>query len=868
MSFSPRLILALSAALLVAQEAEKPKAAVEAPKPAPADGRHDLNLLGRTNTQTGESRRNENIQFNLIDNNALKELNVRLGTTATIVGEFQPQRQYYGVEFGNAPPPLLHIPALKFVSGLHGGLFATHNNSVFNARTFFQVGDLKPARENNYGFNLVAPLWTNAFLTLDGSGQRIRGNVNGNVLVPRADERTPLAADPEARALVRRWIGAYPTQAPNRTDIDQRALNTNSAQLINTDNGAIRLDQTLSPRDRLTARYTYTGQNVDAFELVAGQNPDTTTQSHNPRLSWQRTWSAGTTSEFSAGLDRVRSLLMPEPNAVGPQVSVGSAFTPLGPGANVPLDRVQNRYRYAGLVSLIRGRLRWSFGGELTRLQFNGREASSNRGNYYFRNDFGRDAIANFRLGIPSRYSTGIGDTNRGFRNWEQHYFAGGAWQARANLTLNYSLRYQPALAPYEVHDRTRIPYQCDCNNLAPRFGFAWRLPRRWGALRGAYGLFYGELLPVTFQQLRWNLPEFQKIEAQAPDLVDPLAGSVISPDGRSTIFVVPAGLKAPYSHQYNFSWEASLPKNWVVQLGYAGSRTHKLLMLWHLNRAVPAAGLAQTTATINDRRPDPRYFDMRTVENASRGYFDAARATFLLPDWRGLSIDVSYWFSKAIDTGASYLNTAAGDDARQGYSQNQYNVQQDLKGPSVFDQSHAALVRLRFSLPAWPVAHGAARGLFGRWVLSAIWLGKTGMPFTVISGSDGPGYGNVDGANGDRVHLVDPGVLGRKITHPDTSVALLPRSAFRFMSPLEPRGSLGVSTFRRGGIGNVNASVSRTWAIAGERSLTFRAESVNLTNTAQFAEPSYDLSSPAFGKITNTLNDGRAFQFTLQFRF
>ena len=57
----------------------------EAPKPSSAapESRADLNLLGRTNTSTGESRRNENIQFNLIDNNALKELNIRLGTTAT-----------------------------------------------------------------------------------------------------------------------------------------------------------------------------------------------------------------------------------------------------------------------------------------------------------------------------------------------------------------------------------------------------------------------------------------------------------------------------------------------------------------------------------------------------------------------------------------------------------------------------------------------------------------------------------------------------------------------------------------------------------------------------------------------------------------
>src|SRR5690349_7813700 len=52
----------------------------------PEDARRiELNLLGKTDVAGGESRRNENIQFNLVDNNALKELNVRLGATTTIV---------------------------------------------------------------------------------------------------------------------------------------------------------------------------------------------------------------------------------------------------------------------------------------------------------------------------------------------------------------------------------------------------------------------------------------------------------------------------------------------------------------------------------------------------------------------------------------------------------------------------------------------------------------------------------------------------------------------------------------------------------------------------------------------------------------
>jgi hypothetical protein len=112
----------------------------ERPETAPESNRRgELNLLGQADAQSGESRRNENIQFNLVDNNLLKELNVRL----------------------------------------------------------------------------------------DAGRQQIRGQVNGNVLVPRPDERTALAADPEVRRAVQRFLDAYPKALPNRTDVNPRALNTN-----------------------------------------------------------------------------------------------------------------------------------------------------------------------------------------------------------------------------------------------------------------------------------------------------------------------------------------------------------------------------------------------------------------------------------------------------------------------------------------------------------------------------------------------------------------------------------------------------------------------------------------------------------------
>src|SRR4029453_13031021 len=108
------LLLLWTSQAAAQQAAQRPRAADKPPQvESDASGAKkglELNLLGQVDTAAGESRRNENVPFNLVDNNALKELNVRLGTTATIVSEFLPQRNWSSSEYGNNPPPLLHLP--------------------------------------------------------------------------------------------------------------------------------------------------------------------------------------------------------------------------------------------------------------------------------------------------------------------------------------------------------------------------------------------------------------------------------------------------------------------------------------------------------------------------------------------------------------------------------------------------------------------------------------------------------------------------------------------------------------------------------------------------------------------------------------
>ncbi len=830
--------------------------------------RTELNLLGQVDISSGENRRNENVKINLVDNSVLKDLNIRIGATATAVEEFRADRRYFGSEFGGVPSQPLHV-APAGATGFHGSIYAAHSNSIFTARSFFQAGKVQPARENDYGFQLSIPLWKGAVLGLRGAQQHSRGNVNGNVLVPREDERTPLATDPAKHDFIARVLAGYPDEPPNRTDINERALNTNAPQGIDNDDGDIQLDQTWGD-DALVMRYRFRGQQVDAFQLVAGQNPNTMTMSHDARVTWNRAWSPATTTDFSVGFDRLGSLLTPDESSFGPNLFI-RGLEGLGPDTSVPIDRAWNKFRYAGRARRVGGRHTVTTGFEVVRRQVNGYESSSHRGGFSFRYDFGRDAITNLRLGTASEFFGSIGEVYRGFRNWDGQIYIGDEWRATNNLTITSGLRFAPVAAPSEVNNLSDIPYDCDCNNTAPRFGFAYRLHDGWGVVRSSYGVHYGEIFPVTFAQVRYNPPLSRRLAIPVPDLLDPLGSlgpDAFDPNGRSDIFRISPDLVVPYSHQYNFTWEVQLKNKHTLQLGYVGSRSHKLLATWNSNRARPVPGIPQVTATVNERRPDPRFFIIRETLNSSRAYYDAAKITFRTDNWRGLTIDSSYWFSKAIDLGADYTNTAAGRDSFSARGQSELDVHGDMKGLSNFHQPHAALWRVNYEAPRLNVQARWLRAAFGGWRFSTILLLKSGTPFSVRTGSDGPGFGNVDGASSDRPNVIDPSVLGRTIGHPDTSTLRLPRSAFSFIEPTEARGSLGRNTFRKDGINNVNAALSRRWPLKTDMALNFSAESINFFNTPQFADPGRQVAAPNFGAITNTLNDGRTFRFLLGFSF
>ncbi len=861
----PRFLLApLMVMCAAAQNSETKPAAAPAPAAArPAAAAKPVTRLGST------AQRNENVVVYLIDTNAIKEANVRVGTRPTAVDEHSPESQYFAAEHGSAPSERVLVRPASLPSNWHGDAGFQHQNSVFNSRTFFQVGGVRPSHRNFYNGRLTGLLGRLGALTATFTQRDIRGMVNGNVLVPLASERTPLATDPATRTIVQRFLNAYPNETPNRLDFDPRALNTNSPQRIDTVGGTLRLDTPLGAKDKLVLSDSMDRQHILAFQLVAGQNPNTTIHNHRAQIAWLHAFSPSTELLVGAAFSRNRSVLEPEPNAVGPRVRFGYSVEELGPDSYFPVNRATNTFRYGATLQRqgSGGRHQMSFGGDFTRLQLNGEETYNSRGQVVFGSGWGRNSIDNLRWGTPLSYEVSLGALGRGYRNWTVNLFAADRWKVHPRLTLSYGLRYMMDSRPVEIRHTETIPYNADANNFSPRLALAWQAGRGW-VVRAAYNTSFSQILPVTYQQIRLNAPGVLYVMAADPYLPNPLRGLDVSPTGRNSPTWLSPDLATPYSHQYNASFERRIAFGSLLRLNYIGSRSFKLLNAYTMNRAEPVAGIPFTTATVNLRRPDPRYYDTKTILNGGIAYFDAAQATWDLPLRRGLLANVSYTFSKAIDEGLDFTATAAYKDIANFRTQWQYDALKDKKGLSNFDSTHALLFSYSWDVPAARQAPAWLRAASSHWQVSGSSMWKKGTPLTLYIGSDSPGYGNVDGGGGDRPNIVDPSILGKTIGHPDQATAILARSRFAYLTPGQHAGSLGRGTFRKAPIWNWNAAVARQFRLPNEWSAQLRGEVYNLSNTPQFDEPQRNLTSPAFGKITNTLNDGRVFQFVFRLAF
>ena len=850
--------------------------------------------------------RNPNIFVYRIDLNDLRNrLTTGRGPDPAYVPQFSADQNYFGAEFGASLFGNEILRPRSLLSQWRGSLSALHQNSALNARNYFNVGPLQASRSTSYSATGTGPLGQRASLLLQYGQTLTSGAVNGNIQAPLASERTPTATDPLRRGIIAGLLSAFPPELPN---LRGRRLNSNAPRSIDSKDALGRVDFKRGPNSAIAMRYTVNDYSEDPFQIAAGQNPQTDVRTQGAYLSWTQTFSPQTVSRFAFNFDRTGAALLPTKQFSSLFASLGIAAVPdidfasdvltdIGPRAQFPRLRAQNRFQLYADWAHTTGRHSLKAGWSSTRVQLNDLQSDNSRGTFKFSSDFGRTEMENFLLGTPSSFTIGLGNFYRGFRNWEHFGFLEDQVQLSPTLTTSAGVRYELMTAPSEVNGLTDPQFHTDKNNFAPRVGLAWNPDSGKTVIRAAYGISYSQIFPITYGMTRFNPPANQSIQVSAPDLANPLAGfsTEPTPGARTSLFQLSPDLVNPYSHQYSFGIERSLPWSATLRVAYIGMRTFHLLTQQIFNRARPSTDpvIPNTTATVNQRRPDPRYFDINMVESNANAYYDAVQLSLNQRFTHGLTFRASYTFGKNLDTGGDFTNTASGVERPPETGTPSCEVcdhVSDLKGVSLFDTPHVLVVSYTYSLP-FPRGNGWAARLFSGWQASGTTIFQSGTPFHLHTGSDGPGIGNVDGVGQDRPNISNPALLGLSLDDPDTSrIALgadsctLPNvpnaatgevrpylwcSAFDGNLPVGGRGNLGYNTYRKDGTSNWNFSIARTFRLPGqERSLQFRTEFINLFNHAQFEKPGVNVASDTFAEITNTVNKGRQVQFSLRFNF
>src|SRR5262249_33733630 len=141
--------------------------------------------------------------------------------------------------------------------------------------------------------------------------------------------------------------------------------------------------------------------------------------------------------------------------------------------------------------------------------------------------------------------------------------------------------------------------------NIAPRFGFSWD-PFGSGktAIRGGYGIAY-DFPAVSFYEnpVFNNPPSVQTITINNTRLENPGGSGAVSVSAAPpSANALPLPYDTPYVQQWSFDVQREMARNWIVDIGYYGSKGTHLLGQPDIN-SVPV-GLAVATGITNANTP------------------------------------------------------------------------------------------------------------------------------------------------------------------------------------------------------------------------------------------------------------------------
>jgi hypothetical protein len=167
--------------------------------------------------------------------------------------------------------------------------------------------------------------------------------------------------------------------------------------------------------------------------------------------------------------------------------------------------------------------------------------------------------------------------------------------------------------------------------------------------------------------------------------------------------------------------------------------------------------------------------------------------------------------------------------------------------------------VQIPLGTPYKTVDSGFKGALFNDWHVNAIASLQTGLPFTVLSGTDRPRFG-VGNDYADIVGNPTRPAGANKVKEYFNTAAFEPATVGTF-------GDIRRNSLRGPGYADVDASIFKDLLLGERIHAQFRAEAFNTINRANFSNPVATVSSGNYGQIA-AASSPRVFQFGLKLLF
>ena len=789
---------------------------------------------------------------------------------------------------------------------------------------------------------------------------------SGTLLNPSSPYQVPVI-----NATGQNIVNLFPLPTPGNTSLTNNFA-YNAKYKFDETAFLTRFDYNLTSKDRLFSHYaiaTPFGINPSTLPGVDSANSSGGASSLSDRVQsfgvdWTRIFHPNLVNDARVGFVRYRDNTLPIDEGTNPTEALDipnsnrggnssglarlqiSGYQPLGDSLWVPETIVENVYQLADTVSWIHGKHTVKFGMDFRRQQRNFFQQTAPSGWFQFSGNYTANVptvcpsppcapqavpLADTLLGIPQfsfqDHLSGEDDT----RYWDISEFVQDNVRVTPNLTLNLGLRYElnsPAggkkLGNFNqttaVVD-TESPHGgvgFDKTNWAPRAGFAWTV-RPKTVVRAATGIFYAAEGNI-FDDLGLNPPNLVVLSHNFSTSQAPPASQLVSSGFPATIPTVdpanPIGTvrttgtvrKIPRIYEWNLTIQQELASNWLVQVGYVGTKSNNLYdhESSNLNQPLQPADINFTSdptldplGTGNYGRP---YFSVRPglttvlpldIARLSM-FYNAFQASAEHRFSNGFNVLAAYTYAKSVGT--------ADGNVQQCDVQNAHNIAAE-KGPNTPDFRHRLTVSYVYDLPYGKGKHfggsasGVARAALGDWQVSGLTTLRSGEAFDALLGGDVTNTG-VTSARPDRIHnpydfsFDVAGQAAKGCSNPghQTRDCWFNQEAFAVpalavvngvtQSFAHDFGNTERAVLRGPDLVNFDFSIYKTFHLSERFGLTFRSEFFNIFNHPNFGLPNFGSGGGSSGAgfvnvaggaaitQTNTPDTQREVQFGLKLAF